>query len=971
MPIFNSISIWFAGAYTKYEGVNTRKKTYVTEFGWSTAYVSQQTQANNLATAYGIFEGTNSYVPMAIWFNWQDSPGASLYFGILDQNGNPKTAYANYQFYQQYEGYYASGTVETNILNYFNTRGQAAMGDAFDNGLGAFVHYLSGGDHSALAQDFAGGSHQNLTIFDLSGANFSTTAGTPWYQYPICVPFNDTNYDTQYGGSHDMDVQTPLGTPITSIVSGTVSSVDNPSWGWEIGIKLDTPIVNGNTNAEYFAYLHLGAVKPGLAVGQRVTVGELIAYSGGANSVAQLGSQTNTPFGPQFLDDPSQSSQPQTGIALMRGPEYGMDGGWTTLPDPTLDPTPTLNAVRAQYPDGLGPFEINDLHGFWSYYFSHGGIGTFGPPLDNEYSTTNGTQQDFAGGSLFWTPGVGVSTNPAAILAPFVSTGPATKISVTRANLDGLAVANGTNTSAWFEWGTNTSYGRQTALSNIGSGFQVAPFTGTISNLAAGTIYHYRLVGSNALGTTYGRDRRFTTGGRVKVWGADSLGWGYTNVPGDLTNVVAVAAGAYHALALRNDGTVVAWGYDNFGQVNVPTGLNNVVGIAAGMYHSLALRNDGTVVAWGYDNFGQTDVPTGLTNVVAVAAGAYHNLALKADGTVVAWGNNDHGQINVPNSLNNVVAIAAGLYHSLALEADGNVVAWGSDLYGQTELPANLTNVVAISAGENHNLALKADGKLVAWGDNNNWQGSVPAAITNVTMAACGEYFNLVENSNGQVEAWGDDSSGQTEVPGRLGKVAQLAGGLYFGLAVAYQLPLAQAETVWGLENHDLVIGLEGSVGDGNELSYRVSKLPGKGMLYQYMSGGRGSVIDVPDTVVSDAGGRVVFGPGTNETGAPYASFEYVVNDGLNDSAAATVVVNIGLPLIPQLGATAWEMETGTAFGLTFSGSSNATYSVWGSTNLLEWDRLGTAFEGPAGFYQFDDTTANNWPERFYRVSAP
>src|ERR1039458_2123343 len=179
-------------AYTNFEGANTGKKTYVTEFGWTTASVSQQIQANNLATTFGVFEAGNSYVPMAIWFNWQDSTAANLYFGVLDVNGNRKIACTNYQFYQEYEGYYTNGTIETNIQNYFNARGQAAMGDAFDNGFSAFVHNLSGGGYAFAAQDFSGGSRTNVTIFDLSGTNF-TTAGTPWYQSPINVPFDNTN----------------------------------------------------------------------------------------------------------------------------------------------------------------------------------------------------------------------------------------------------------------------------------------------------------------------------------------------------------------------------------------------------------------------------------------------------------------------------------------------------------------------------------------------------------------------------------------------------------------------------------------------------------------------------------------------------------------------------------------------------------------------------------------------------------
>jgi subtilase family serine protease len=113
---------------------------------------------------------------------------------------------------------------------------------------------------------------------------------------------------------------------------------------------------------------------------------------------------------------------------------------------------------------------------------------------------------------------------------------------------------------------------------------------------------------------------------------------------------------------------VVAWGNNDYHQTNVPSGLTNVVAIAAGQNHSLALKGDGTVVAWG-DNryYGQINVPSGLTNVVAIAGGGYHSLALKGNGTVVAWGDNDYHQINVPLGLTNVVAIAGGRMHSLAL----------------------------------------------------------------------------------------------------------------------------------------------------------------------------------------------------------------------------------------------------------------------------------------------------------------
>ena len=210
--------------------------------------------------------------------------------------------------------------------------------------------------------------------------------------------------------------------------------------------------------------------------------------------------------------------------------------------------------------------------------------------------------------------------------------------------------------------------------------------------------------------------------GTVIAWGNDT--YGQTNVPPDLTNAVAVAAGGYHSLALKTDGTVIAWGVTNtvisdghtnnvspnFGQSFVPSTLSNVVAIAGGDYHSLALKSGGTVVAWGRNNSGQTNVPLGLTNVSAIAAGSSHSLALKADGTVLAWGNNTSGQTNVPPGLTNIVAIAAGDFFNLALGANGTVVAWGDNKFLQANVPVGLSNVVSIAGGGYHSLALMGSG---------------------------------------------------------------------------------------------------------------------------------------------------------------------------------------------------------------------------------------------------------------------
>ena len=116
-------------------------------------------------------------------------------------------------------------------------------------------------------------------------------------------------------------------------------------------------------------------------------------------------------------------------------------------------------------------------------------------------------------------------------------------------------------------------------------------------------------------------------GGRLKIPAfefSDSTGDGtfdQTNVPPNLTNIIAIAAGANHCLALLADSTVVGWGDNTYGQSTPPVGLTNVVAIASAQSHSLALLSNKTVVAWGDNGFGQTSVPTTVTNVVRIAAG--------------------------------------------------------------------------------------------------------------------------------------------------------------------------------------------------------------------------------------------------------------------------------------------------------------------------------------------------------------
>jgi trimeric autotransporter adhesin len=111
-------------------------------------------------------------------------------------------------------------------------------------------------------------------------------------------------------------------------------------------------------------------------------------------------------------------------------------------------------------------------------------------------------------------------------------------------------------------------------------------------------------------------------------------------------------------VALRGDGKVFAWGDNTYGQTNVPSGLSNVVAVAAGVAHSLALLTNGTLVAWGDPT--AIEIPANLTNVVGIAAGDYASLALRADGSytwfgdTLLWSDEDF-----PADLSHLVAVVA------------------------------------------------------------------------------------------------------------------------------------------------------------------------------------------------------------------------------------------------------------------------------------------------------------------------
>jgi alpha-tubulin suppressor-like RCC1 family protein len=238
-------------------------------------------------------------------------------------------------------------------------------------------------------------------------------------------------------------------------------------------------------------------------------------------------------------------------------------------------------------------------------------------------------------------------------------------------------------------------------------------------------------------------------------------------VPG-LTEVVAVSAGDDATLALKKDGTVWAWGTDACGQLgsgmnsytpgyplyldspNQVVNLNDVVAVDAGWHHSIALRSDGSVWTWGFNQFGelglgsadteQHPVPEqvpGLADVTMVSAGFSNSMVQKKDGSVWAWGNNLGGQLDfskfgdmqpyadpiLVEQFADALQFNACSTQLVALKADGTVWLAGFGEIGSLAFfqggQTSLKDIVAVSCAEDHMLALDKYGVVWAWGNNN------------------------------------------------------------------------------------------------------------------------------------------------------------------------------------------------------------------------------------------------------------
>ncbi|KAM9550718.1 putative E3 ubiquitin-protein ligase HERC4 isoform 1-T3 [Guaruba guarouba] len=245
----------------------------------------------------------------------------------------------------------------------------------------------------------------------------------------------------------------------------------------------------------------------------------------------------------------------------------------------------------------------------------------------------------------------------------------------------------------------------------------------------------------------------------------------------DAQNIVAVSCGEAHTLALNDKGQVYAWGLATDGQlglpgteecIRVPRNIKSlseiqIVQVACGYYHSLALSKGSEVFSWGQNKYGQLGLgyeykkqnsPQVIKSLLGIpfaqiAAGGAHSFVLTLSGAIFGWGRNKFGQLGlnddndryVPTLLKSlrtqkVVHICCGEDHTAALTKEGGVFTFGAGGYGQ--LGHNSTSheinprkvfelmgsvVTQITCGRQHTTAfVPSSGRIYSFGLGGNGQ---------------------------------------------------------------------------------------------------------------------------------------------------------------------------------------------------------------------------------------------------------
>jgi alpha-tubulin suppressor-like RCC1 family protein len=279
---------------------------------------------------------------------------------------------------------------------------------------------------------------------------------------------------------------------------------------------------------------------------------------------------------------------------------------------------------------------------------------------------------------------------------------------------------------------------------------------------------------ASASGTYNGHTLAIQNDGSLWAWGQNNdgqLGLGFTYnhqiLPqrvGNDNDWEKISNGFHFSVGIKENGTLWVWGRNGRSQLGLPSTITNRttpvlvnndsdwVEVSAGAEFVIALKNNGTLWAWGYNFDGQMGnnstttitAPTQIgsdTNWVALSAGYHHSMGLKSDSTLWTWGSNQHGQLGRTGNTRIPIQVgtdkwldfSAGGLHSLGIREDSTLWAWGRNQYSQLgdnsssnkSTPIKIGNDstwISIGTGYEHSLGIQSDSTLWAWGRNGTGQ---------------------------------------------------------------------------------------------------------------------------------------------------------------------------------------------------------------------------------------------------------
>jgi alpha-tubulin suppressor-like RCC1 family protein len=319
---------------------------------------------------------------------------------------------------------------------------------------------------------------------------------------------------------------------------------------------------------------------------------------------------------------------------------------------------------------------------------------------------------------------------------------------------------------------------------------------------------------------------------RWQLWGWGANGIGQLSLNDTINRSVPVQVSAHsqnpeswrnliggnHTVALKSDGTIWGWGWNNCGQIgdntienrSEPVRIGSVSDweqIAGNANTSYGIRSDGTLWGWGTNDYGQlglglTTTPHKSTpirmgsssNWELIGGGYYHFFAKNSTNQLYACGRNNYGQLGLGydwdryiltyQGTTTAVEISGGAAHTMILASNGTLWATGMDFNGQLGVNTwniNRSNFVQVGTasdwkkiccGGHHNLALKDNGTLWSWGDagygqlghNNIIFRSTPVQIGSLsdwTHIHCGTHSSFALRSNGWLYSWGMNNNGE------------------------------------------------------------------------------------------------------------------------------------------------------------------------------------------------------------------